>query len=58
MVIGGNLAWFALSAVTAAAGWLGPTGLGTVMIVIQAVAVLGFADLQFYGLRRARKSAA
>ncbi|MCI3220622.1 hypothetical protein [Streptomyces sp. NP-1717] len=58
VVIGGNLAWFALSAVTAAAGWLGPTGLGTVMIVIQAVAVLGFADLQFYGLRRARESAA
>lgn len=54
-VIASNLAWFALSVVTAAAGWLDPTGLGTVMIVFQAVAVLGFADLQFYGLRKARK---
>ncbi|MET9556272.1 hypothetical protein [Streptomyces sp. NPDC006645] len=55
-VIGSNLAWFALSVVTAAAGWLDPTGLGTAMIVFQAVAVLGFADLQLYGLRKARKS--
>lgn len=57
-VIGGNLAWFALSVVTAAAGWLDPTGLGTVMIVVQAVAVLGFADVQLYGLRKARTSLA
>lgn len=55
-VVVSNLAWFALSAVTAAAGWLDPTGLGTAMIVFQAVAVLGFADLQLYGLRKARKS--
>lgn len=55
-VIGGNLAWFALSAVMAAAGWLDPTGPGTVMIVVQAVAVLGFADIQLFGLRRARTS--
>ncbi|MET4921587.1 hypothetical protein P3L51_04295 [Streptomyces sp. PSRA5] len=55
-VIGANLAWFALSVVTAAAGWLDPTGPGTALIVVQAAAVLGFADLQFYGLRKARKS--
>ncbi|MFC8077421.1 hypothetical protein ACFUN8_18035 [Streptomyces sp. NPDC057307] len=55
-VIGSNLAWFALSVVTAAAGWLDPTGLGTALIVVQAVAVLGFADLQLYALRKARKS--
>ncbi|MEV0780155.1 hypothetical protein ACIBLA_27500 [Streptomyces sp. NPDC050433] len=56
-VIGSNLAWFALSVVTAVAGWLDPAGLGTALIVVQAVAVLGFADLQLYGLRKARKSA-
>lgn len=55
-VIGSNLGWFALSVVTAAAGWLDPTGLGTALIVVQAVAVLGFADLQLYALRKARKS--
>lgn len=55
-VIGGNLAWFALSVVTAAAGRLDPTGLGTALIVLQAVAVLGFADIQFFGLRKARTS--
>ncbi|WP_329038108.1 hypothetical protein OIE71_31515 [Streptomyces sp. NBC_01725] len=57
-VVGGNLAWFALSVVTAAAGRLDPTGLGTVVIVVQAVAVLGFADVQLLGLRRARRSPA
>ncbi|MFI6082909.1 hypothetical protein ACIBBB_18345 [Streptomyces sp. NPDC051217] len=56
LVIGSNLAWFALGVLTAAAGWLDPTGLGTALIVVQAVAVLGFADLQLYALRRARKS--
>lgn len=56
LVIGANLGWFALSAVTAAAGWLDPTGLGTTLIVVQAVAVLGFADVQLLGVRRARKS--
>ncbi|WP_405792158.1 hypothetical protein [Streptomyces sp. NBC_01506] len=58
LVIGSNLAWFALSAVTAAAGWLDPTGLGTALIVAQAVAVLGFADVQLIGLRKARTSLA
>lgn len=57
-VIGSNLAWFALSAVTVAAGWLDPTGLGTALIVVQAVAVLGFADVQLFGLRKARTSSA
>ncbi|WP_405607881.1 hypothetical protein [Streptomyces sp. NBC_01508] len=55
-VIGCNLVWSALSGVTAAAGWLDPTGLGTTLIVLQAVAVLGFADLQLFGLRKARLS--
>ncbi|MGW9214028.1 hypothetical protein ACWGR4_44675 [Embleya sp. NPDC055664] len=55
-VIGLNLVWFADSVAMAIAGWLDPTTLGTTLIVLQAVAVLGFADLQILGLRKARTS--
>ncbi|MGC0420568.1 hypothetical protein [Embleya sp. AB8] len=55
-VIGLNLLWFADSLVMAIAGWLDPTGLGTTLIVLQAIVVLAFADLQLFGLRRARRS--
>jgi hypothetical protein len=34
-------------------GWLQPTGIGTTFILVQAVAVAVFAELQFIGLRRA-----
>ncbi|MGW1990739.1 hypothetical protein [Embleya sp. NPDC001921] len=56
VVIGLNLLWFADSVLTAVAGWMDPTGLGTALIVLQAIAVLGFADLQMFALRKARKS--
>ncbi|MYW06272.1 hypothetical protein [Streptomyces sp. SID3343] len=56
-VIGLNLIWCADSVLTAAAGWFDPTTLGTTVIVVQAVAVLAFADLQIIGLRKARRNA-
>ncbi|OPC81285.1 hypothetical protein B4N89_10300 [Embleya scabrispora] len=55
-VIGLNLVWFADSVGMAIAGLLDPTTLGTTLIVLQAVAVLGFADVQILGLRKARTS--
>lgn len=48
----GNLAWVALSAVTVVAGWWAPTGLGSAIIVAQAVFVLVVAELQITALRR------
>ncbi|MFI1378872.1 hypothetical protein [Embleya sp. NPDC020886] len=56
VVIALNLMWFADSLVMAGAGWLDPTGLGTTLVVLQAIAVLGFADLQIFGLRKANRS--
>ncbi|WP_406283146.1 hypothetical protein [Embleya sp. NBC_00896] len=56
-VIALNLVWMADSVAMALAGWFDPTGLGTALIVLQAIAVLGFADLQLFGLRKANRSA-
>ena len=53
-----NLLWVAASVATVLAGWLPLTTLGTAFVLIQAVAVLVFADLQYLGLRRARSGAA
>jgi hypothetical protein len=56
VVIALNLLWTAASLVTAFAGWLDPTGMGTALIVLQAVVVLGFVDLQVFAVRKAHKS--
>jgi hypothetical protein len=58
VVVAGNLAWVAASAVAAAAGWWSPATLGTVVLLAQAAAVAVFAELQFTGLRRARVAGA
>jgi hypothetical protein len=47
-----NLVWVVESIVFATGDAL--TGLGTVLVVAQAAAVVLFADLEFVGLRRAR----
>ena len=47
-----NAVWAADSVVAAIAGWGGPTTAGTVWIVLQAIVVAGFAELQVAGLRR------
>ncbi|MFI5801962.1 hypothetical protein [Streptomyces sp. NPDC051561] len=51
-VIAANLLWVALSLVVAVFGALSPTGVGTGWIVLQALAVGGFAGLQYAGLKR------
>ena len=57
-VVALNLLWVIGSVATVATGWLPLTTLGTAFVLVQAVAVLVFADLQILGLRRARPGAA
>ena len=45
-VIAGNAAWVVVSLAAAFAGWQDPTTVGTVWIVLQALLVAGFAELQ------------
>ena len=52
-VVASNALWAAGSLAVAAAGTGGPTTVGTVWIVLQALVVAGFAALQVAGLRRA-----
>ncbi|MEU6155722.1 hypothetical protein ABZ816_37625 [Actinosynnema sp. NPDC047251] len=52
VVVVGNFVWVLDSFLTAFAGWFPVTTLGAVVIVAQAVAVLGFIVLQVIGLRR------
>ena len=51
-VVAANVAWAAGSIAAAIAGWGTPETVGTVWIVLQAVVVAGFAELQLTGLRR------
>lgn len=56
VVIVGNLLWVAASVVLVVAGWFGPTALGVAFVLVQAVAVAGFASLQYSGLRKASRA--
>jgi hypothetical protein len=53
VVMAVNIAWVAASAELLIAGWFPLTGLGTALVIAQAVVVTGFAGLQFAGLRKA-----
>lgn len=57
-VVAVNVLWVVASVATVAAGWLPLTTLGTAFVLLQAVVVLVFADLQYVGLRRAQTGAA
>ena len=52
-IIAANALWAVDSVASAIAGWGSPTTAGTVWIVLQAITVAGFAELQVAGLRRA-----
>lgn len=54
IIIGGNISWTIASGALLLTGWIDPTTAGVVFIVSQAVIVAGFAEVQFFGLRRAR----
>ena len=51
-VVAINLAWVAASAVLLISGLVDPTPLGTAFVIVQAAAVLVFAELQIAALRR------
>lgn len=51
-VVGYNLLWAIDSILLLALGWVEPTALGYAFVLVQALAVLGFAELQYFGLRR------
>jgi len=53
-VIGVNLVWAADSLLLLASGWVAPSGLGIAFVTLQALAVAGFAALQWAGLARSR----
>src|SRR5262245_3131490 len=46
-----NLFWVVNSALVLMTNWIDPTPLGIAFVIAQAVAVAGFADAQFLGLR-------
>jgi hypothetical protein len=48
-----NVAWVAASAFVLFSGVVSPTPLGYAFVAAQALAVLAFADFQFFGLRNA-----
>ncbi|MFD3739458.1 hypothetical protein [Streptomyces sp. NPDC058629] len=47
-----NLLWVVLSLVVVISGVLSPTGVGAVWVVLQSLAVGGFAALQYVELKR------
>jgi hypothetical protein len=51
-IVAANAIWAVDSIVAAIAGWGTPDTAGTVWIVLQAIVVAGFAELQLAGLRR------
>ena len=53
LVIGSNAAWVAGSVLVLVSGQLSPSALGTAFILVQALAVAVFAEMQYVGLRRA-----
>ena len=51
-VVALNLLWAADSLLLLLSGWVAPTALGVVFIVLQALLVAGIAGVQLLGLRR------
>lgn len=52
-----NVAWVAASALLLVGDFVSPTVLGYAFVAAQGVAVLIFADLQYFGLRRSTSAA-
>jgi hypothetical protein len=51
-IIGINVAWAAACVLLLASGWVAPNAFGVAFVIVQAVAVLLFAELQYIGLKR------
>lgn len=57
-VVLANALWAVDSALLLVSGWLAPTVAGTVFVIVQAVMVLMYAELQVMGMRRSTAAAA
>jgi len=57
-VIIGNIAWAADSLLLLVSGWVSPTPAGYAFVIMQALVVLMYAELQIMGLRRSSAVAA
>lgn len=55
-IVAANVVWVIDSLVMALAGWGSPSTAGTVWLVMQALVVGAFAELQITGLRRAPRA--
>ncbi len=51
-IVGANALWVIGSVLLLASGWVRPTALGELFVLLQAAAVAGFAYLEYRGLRR------
>ena len=57
LVIGGNAGWAGASLLLLASGWVRPTLLGEIFVVVQALGVLGLTLVEYAGLRQGRAAA-
>jgi len=57
-VVIGNALWAADSILLLLSGWVTPTSAGYAFVILQALAVLMYAEFQFVGLRRSNAAAA
>jgi hypothetical protein len=53
-----NALWVAASIVLLLSGWVAPNALGSLFVIVQALAVAVFADIQYLGVRRAMTTVA
>jgi hypothetical protein len=53
LIIGINLLWTIDSFLLLFSGYIFPTNLGYIFVIVQAIGVLVYADLEFIGLRKA-----
>lgn len=51
-VVGLSLLWAAASVLLLLTGWVDPTGVGTLFVIVQALVVAAVADVQYLALRR------
>ena len=58
VVVLGNVLWVVDSALAIELDWFPLTAFGVVLVVLQAVAVAGFAALQVFGLNAAARAGA
>ena len=56
-VIAVNVLWTVESLLTLTLGWLEPNALGAAFVIAQAAVVAGFAGLQLFALKPARRAA-